>query len=229
MRVLIGPEGSRPTEAELGDEELAELYAVLQTPWLRVNMVSTVDGSATGGSGLTGSINNPADKRVFDTLRSLADVILVGAGTARAEGYGPAARPIVLVSRRAEVPERLRGAEPGRVLMATCSQAEHLDEARALLGGRHVLVCGSHRVDLALLRDVLVDRGWRSILSEGGPHLLRDLVAQGVADELACTFVPRLVAGVHPRITDGPEIDVPLTLQTLLEHDGTLLGRWRIA
>jgi riboflavin biosynthesis pyrimidine reductase len=225
MRVLIAPDGSRPP-GEVGDEELAELYAAPATPWLRVNMVSTVDGSATGESGRSGSINNAADKRVFDTLRRWADVIVVGAGTARAEGYGPAGAPIVLVSRRAEVPEKLRGAAPGRVLMATCAEAEHLADAREALGEEHVLVLGSHRVDLAELRARLVDRGWTHILSEGGPHFLRDLVAQGVADELTCTFVPRLVAGTHPRITDGPPVDAPLTLHTLLEQDGTLLGRW---
>jgi riboflavin biosynthesis pyrimidine reductase len=228
MRVLIGPDGSRqarPT-GDVTDEELAELYAAPADPWLRVNMVSTVDGSATGDSGRSGSINNAADKRVFDTLRRWADVIVVGAGTARAEGYGPARSPIVLVSRRAEVPEKLRGAEPGQVLMATCAHAEHLDEARELLGADHVLVLGSHRVDLAELRARLVDKGWTHILSEGGPHLLHDLVAQEVADELTCTFVPRLVAGTHPRITDGPGLDVPLTLHSLLEEDGTLLGRW---
>ena len=214
--------------ADLTDEDLAALYAVPATPWLRVNMVSTVDGSATGGSGLTGSINNPADKRVFHLLRRLADAIVVGAGTARAEGYRPADRPIVLVSRRADVPETLRGAEPGRVLMATVAHAEHLDAARAALGEENVLVLGSHRVDLAELRSRLVARGWTQLLSEGGPHLLRDLVDQGVADELDATFVPRLVAGLHPRIADGPPLDVPLDLRLLLEEDGTLLGRWLI-
>ena len=225
MRVLIGPGAGREN---LSDDDLAELYAVPGTPWLRVNMVSTVDGSATGPSGLTGSINNPADKRVFHLLRRLADAIVVGAGTARAERYGPTDRPIVVVSRRADVPESLRGAEPGRVLMATCAQAEQLAEARSLLGEEHVHVLGSHRVDLAELRHRLVGMGLTHLLSEGGPHLLHDLVAQGVADELAATFVPLLVAGSHPRITDGPEIDVPLTLETLLEEDGTLIGRWLV-
>jgi riboflavin biosynthesis pyrimidine reductase len=112
------------------------------------------------------------------------------------------------------------------VLLATCSHASGLEEARAILGDAQVLVLGSHRVDLAQLKQELVDRGFREILCEGGPHLLRDLLDQGVADEVACTFVPRLVSGAHPRITDGPPIDVPLRLHTLVEEDGTLLGRW---
>lgn len=233
MRVLMGLDKldprRRPAYPEsLTNQDLEELYQVPTTPWLRVNMVSTVDGSATGGSGLTGSINNEADKRVFHLLRRMADAIVVGAGTARAEGYRPTDRPIVLVSRRADVPARLRDAEPGAVLMATTAHAERLDEARTLLGNDNVLVLGSHRVDLVELKRRLAERGWSHLLSEGGPHLLHDLVAQGVADELDTTFVPRLVSGQHPRITDGPDLDVPLDLRLLIEADGTLIGRWLV-
>jgi riboflavin biosynthesis pyrimidine reductase len=215
MRTLLGPDG-----------DLREVYAAPQSPWLRVNMVSTVDGAATGETGLTASINNEADQRVFQLLRELADVVVIGAGTARAEGYPPLAKPTVVVSRSGSVPERMRGAEPGRVLMATVSVAPGLDEARDLLGTDNVLVLGSHRVDLAALKHGLLDRGYGDQLCEGGPHLLRDLVDQGVADELACTFVPRLVAGLHPRITDGPPVDTDLHLHALVEEEGTLLGRW---
>ena len=227
MRILMKHD-ERPGfgHGEFADEELIALYAVPRRPWLRANMISTLDGSATGATGRSGSINNATDKRVFDTLRQLADVIVVGAGTARAEGYRPTSRPIVVVTRSGQVPEKLRGAEPGRVLLATVSSAEHLDEARTLLGDENVLILGSHRVDLAELKTQLVERGWTSILSEGGPHLLRDLIDQGAADELTATVVPHLVAGTHPRITDGPPLDVPLQLQLLLEHHGTLLGRW---
>jgi riboflavin biosynthesis pyrimidine reductase len=215
MRTLLGPEG-----------DLREVYAAPETPWLRVNMVSTIDGAATGESGLTASINNEPDQRVFRLLRELADCVVVGAGTARTEGYPPLDVPTVVVSRSGSVPEKLRGADPGRVLLATVSVAAGLEDARLVLGADNVLVLGSHRVDLAALKQALVDRGFGDILCEGGPHLLRDLLDQGVADELDCTFVPRMVAGVQSRITDGPPVDVTLNLQTLVEQDGTLLGRW---
>jgi riboflavin biosynthesis pyrimidine reductase len=208
------------------DADLDELYAVPSRPWLRVNMVSTADGAATGPDGRSGGINNAADKRIFDTLRRLCDAVVVGAGTARHEGYRDLSKPLVLVSRSGRVPVRLRDAEPGRVLMATCAAADHLDETRALLGTHHVLVLGQHRVDLAELKRTLAQRGLTSLLSEGGPHLLRDLLAEGVVDELDLTVVPRVLAGEHPRIAHGPPVDVPLSLAMLLEDDGTLLGRW---
>ncbi len=193
MRVLVGPD----------TEDLAALYAPLGSPWLRVNMVSTVDGAATGASGRSGSINNDADKRVFDQLRAMADVIVVGAETARTEGYRPTDRPIVVVSRRTEPPEGLRGAPPGSVLVEPLGDADAFKRS-------------------------LTDRGWTNILCEGGPSLLGDLLAAGVVDEVCSTIVPRLVGGEHPRIAHGPQVDVPLRLHTLLESDGTLLARWLV-
>lgn len=226
MRVLTGADVE--AHGDLSDDDLARLYAAPTTPYLRVNMVSTVDGSATGDNGLSGSINNAADKRVFDVLRAWADVIIVGAGTAKAEGYRPAARPLVLVSRKGQVPEKLREAPAGSVYLATCSKSDGIDEARELLGEEHVLTLGTYRVDLPLLKQTLADRGFGKQLCEGGPHLLRDLVFQGAADELTGTTVPRLVAGSFGRITEGASFDRALELSLLLEDAGTLFGRWRI-
>lgn len=193
VRVLVGPD----------TDDLATLYAVPRLPWLRVNMIGTVDGAATGDTGKSGSINNAVDKQVFDLLRSQCDVIVVGAGTARVEGYGPAARPIVVVSRQGTVPDGLRDAPPGSVYVEP-------------LG------------DPVAFKASLVERGWTNILCEGGPALLRDLLAAGVVDELCATTVPRLIGGDHLRITRGAPVDVPLSLYRLLESDGTLLSRWLV-
>jgi riboflavin biosynthesis pyrimidine reductase len=227
VRILIDELGGRVGETDLDADDLVEVYRPLRSPWWRINMVSTVDGSATGASGRSGSINNGADKQVFDTLRAMADAILVGAGTARDEGYGPAEVPIVLVSRRGHVPETLREAPRGSVLMATTTGAEGLVASRAALGEENVLVTGEE-VDLAALRGVLAERGLSAVLSEGGPSLFADLVAAEVLDEVCLTVVPQLVGGEHPRIATGPDTETPLRLTTLLEQDGTLLGRWSV-
>jgi hypothetical protein len=39
---------------------------------------------------------------------------------------------------------------------------------------------------------------------------------------------PRVIAGLHTRITAGDGVDVPLSLQALLEEDSTLLARWLV-
>jgi riboflavin biosynthesis pyrimidine reductase len=209
-----------------GSDELVDLYRPPRLPWLRVNMVSTLDGAANGESGKSGSINNDADKAVFQALRAQADAVIVGAGTARTEGYRVAAVPLVIVSHSGQVPEQLREAPAGAVLLAVPASSPGLDDARALLGGENVVVVGDDQVDLPALKEALVGRGLRNLLSEGGPSLLRDLLASGAADELTLTWVPRLIGGVHPRIVMGASVDVDLELAVLLEQDGTLLGRW---
>ena len=66
----------------------ADLPDVAGRPGVRLNMIASVDG-ATAVDGVSGGLGGPADRRVFGVLRSLADVVLVAAGTVRAEGYGP--------------------------------------------------------------------------------------------------------------------------------------------
>lgn len=213
-------------------------------------MVCSLDGAATGPDGRTGSINNEADRRVFMLLRALADVVIVGAGTARAEGYGHPKPPagalaglragrspapsLVVVSRTANLPLRLtsppdEGAgRVGDVLLATSESADRaaVDAAREALGEEQVLVAGRGGVDLEALVESLSDRGWSRMLTEGGPHLLHDMAAAGVLDELCLTVVPQLLAGPHPRILAGEDLGLTLSPRLLLEDNGTLLGRW---
>lgn len=219
MRVLLDT-------LSAASDDLADLYAPPRLPWLRVNMVSTLDGAATGESGRSGSINNAADKAVFDALRAQADAIVVGAGTARTEGYREAAVPLVLVSASGQVPEQFRTAAPGTVLLAVPAVSPGLAEARELLGADQVLVLGEDAVDLVALKAALVERGHTNLLSEGGPSLLRELLACGAADELTVTTVPRVIAGEHRRIVVGEPVEAGFELAVLLEEDSTLLARW---
>ena len=213
---------------DLSDDDLAAAYAPPGTPWLRVNFVSTVDGAAQGNDGLSKSINNDADKRVFDALRRRADCLVVGAGTLRAEGYDVPRLPLVVVSRSADLPPTLAGAPSGRILMATVASADGLAAVREELGEDNVLVLGEDEIDLAALKTKLAERGWAEQLCEGGPSLFADLLAAGVVDELCWTVVPRLTGGDAVRIATGAEVDVELRPALLLEQDGTLLGRWLV-
>lgn len=252
MRLILDDLGAAPAGGgHLDDGALARLYAYPdggRRPWLRANMVSTIDGAATGPDGRTGSINNEADKRVFSLLRALADVIVVGAGTARAEGYRhphpvkgeravlregrPPAPTLVVVSRSGNLPLGLaKGPDEegaGEVLLATseAADAHAVDAAREVLGEANVLVIGDDGVDQATLVRHLVDRGMPRMLTEGGPRLLRDMAAAGVLDELCLTVVPHLLAGDHPRILTGHGVELSLSPRMLLEAEGTLLGRW---
>lgn len=166
MRVLLNDTGvPAPTRLDLALEAdratLARLYRYSMTSGVRSNMVSTLDGAGHGADGRSGSINTPADVAVFALLRAHADAVILGAGTVRAEGYGPvrvdeswaglrAGRPphpaLVVVSASGALPDGLHDGsiEPagGPVLLATtpAAGAGRLEHARAVFGPEAVLV-----------------------------------------------------------------------------------------
>jgi riboflavin biosynthesis pyrimidine reductase len=229
------------------DDDLLAWYAVEDraTPWVRANFVSSVDGAATHDEHSEG-LGTPADKRVFQLLRWLADVIVVGAGTVRAEGYagsllrtrgrdwraaqGLSPHPVVaIVSARLDLDPALGvfTEAPVRPLVFTAESAP-ADRRAALEPVADVLECGASAVDPRLMLDVLIDRGLPQVHSEGGPHLLGSLIEAGVLDELCLTLSPRLEGGTVRRIVEGGAV-VPTRMSlahALAADDGTLLLRY---
>ncbi len=207
-----------------GPPDLAALYAFpagLDRPWVRANMIESADGAAEIG-GLSGGLSGPGDREVFGVLRALADVILVGAGTARAEKYRPArirpawaalragrpaAPPIAVLTGRLDLDlagTLLTGAAPdARTIVITSGRAA-ADRRAAAARHADVIVAGQDRVDLAAAVAALAERGHRRILAEGGPHLLGQLAAAGLLDELCVTVSPMLAGGSAGRVVQGP-------------------------
>ena len=217
-------------------------------PWVRANMVSSVDGAAAF-SGRVGALTAPVDQRLLGLLRELADVIVVGAGTIRAEGYGmvqvspPLAearrrhgqRPIptfAVVSGRLDLD--LTGrlfAEPAtRPLLFTTARApgERVAAAKQVAD---VVVAEADRVEPTALLATLAYRGLTRVLCEGGPHLLAEFMSADALDELCLAIAPRWTSGTALRIASGPQLPspVPLRLAGLFEADGFLFTRYQRA
>ena len=203
--------------------------AVAGRPGLRYNMISSVDG-ATAVDGVAGGLANQADKDLFQLLRSLADVVLVAAGTVRAEGYGPSRVPIAVVTRSCNLDweSRFFTAQDAKPVVVTVATAPAEARARAAEVA-DVVVAGERDVDLPRAVDALGDRGWRKVLCEGGPTLNGQLAAAGLLDELCLTLSPRMVGGGAKRILAGPLLPGPLTytLASACEQDGFLFLRYR--
>ncbi len=245
MRVLIDPRRPSRPGAAVTAAELEVMYTFPRGPWVRTNFVTSLDGSVAGADGRSGSINTPPDNRVFALQRDLCDAVLVGSGTANAEGYerivpnrrraSPPA--LVVVSGSARVPEGLRTPVEGRGagLLVTCASAgpRALSKARGALGADAVVVAGEDHVDLAAAVHVLAERGLKHLLCEGGPTLVSAALAAGVVDELALSLAPTVVGGDGARTTSGAGLGepdgIPLSLRLLLEERGTLLGLWRVS
>ena len=204
-------------------------------PWLVVNMVATLDG-ATAVDGVTGALGGPADHLVFHALRGIADVVLVAAGTARAEDYGPPrARPdgapgrLAVVTRSGDLDPTARMFRSGNPLVLTC-EACPADRRAALAEVAEVVLAGDTAVDLALALDELGSRGARVVLCEGGPTLNGQLIEADLVDEWCLTVAPVLAGGDAKRASVGGLAAAPphpLALdRVLVADDGDLLLRY---
>lgn len=234
-----------PVETEeLSD---ADIVASLRSdgPVLRVNFVSSVDGAVTH-DGRSGGLSDDADKRHFELLRRVCDVVLVGAGTVRDEGYG--AMRVSVESARWRVANGL----PEHPVFAIVTGSLNLDpgsdiftkapvrpivfttsrgavRAAEFEASADVVVAGSELVHGPAIVSALHERGLRSILCEGGPHLFGSLLADAAVDELFLTVSPTLEAGGAARITAGVlPASVRLTLASVLSSGSTLLLRYRL-
>lgn len=234
MRLLLDSSSTLAPGENVDAAALADLYVAPARRWLRANFVATLDGAANGPDRRTGSINTEADHVVFDLLRRLTDVVVVGAGTVRAEGYpslraaDPTAPVLIVVSHQGQLPPSVADGPVGSVLLLTRENADSaaLDASRELIGEEFVLTAGKDAVDFVKMRNMLEDKGFRQILCEGGPSLVNSMLAAGVVDELDLTWSPLLVGGDHPTITRGPALNLPASPTLLLEENGTILGRW---
>lgn len=235
-----------PTPAD--DIDLAAEYAYPESPWLRANMVSSADGGASL-DGRAGGLGDPTDQALLGLLRALADCIIAGARTVRAEHYGPAnltsahqanraelgmppTPPIVVVSNSLdfspEAPLFADAPAHARTIVLTSDSAD-ADRRKALAKHAEVILAGDESVNVDTAIDTLIARGHRRLLCEGGPYLLGEIVDAGRLDELCLTLSPVLVAGEAPRIAHHlVEHSTKLRLTRLLEHDDLLYLRYAV-
>jgi riboflavin biosynthesis pyrimidine reductase len=244
-----------PPQADSGDDgpadltrlDLAQLYSYPDTGqvWVRANMVASADGAATI-AGRSAGLSSDGDRSLFALLRTLCDVILVGAGTARAERYA-AVRPeelwpglrdgavpvpaIAVVTRRVSLDlssPLLTAALPGaQTILITTEQApaELRSDAEP---NADVIVAGEDTADLAFALHALAERGYLRILAEGGPQLLGELAAAELLDELCLTISPLVASGGAGRIAVGTSAvqSGRLVLRHVLEEEGHLFCRY---
>ncbi|TLW95138.1 pyrimidine reductase family protein [Saccharomonospora piscinae] len=245
-RLLPDPAGPL-TDARL--ERLYDYPAGLTRPFVQVNFVSSADGAVSVAERSEG-LSHPADKRVFALGRDLADVVLVGAGTARAEGYrGVRARevrterrrrlglsplpPIAVVTGRCGVtpddPFVADTAVPPLVI--TTREAPQQRKAALTGAGVDVIEAGTHTVDPATALAALADRELLRVDCEGGPQLFGALAAADLVDQLCLTVAPLLAGAGAGRVVAGAPSPAPrsLRLASVLHEDGFLLLRYRRA
>ena len=198
-------------------------------PTVRLNMIASIDG-ATAVAGRSGGLGGPADQALFTVLRSRADVVLVAAGTVRAEHYGPSKVPVAVISRscRLDWDSPFFIAAMAQPVVVTVARAPALEREKAA-GLADVIIAGERDVDLAAALGALAERGYARVLAEGGPTLNGQLAAAGLLDELCLTLSPLLAGGDAKKILAGPALAPGRgwRLRSLCEQDGFLFLRYR--
>ncbi len=201
-------------------------------PWVMANMVMSIDG-AYSRDGRSAGLSGDADRAMFAALRTLADVVLVAAGTARAERYRrPAAVPghgsarLAVVTRSARIPDDqpfLSGEGPDPIVFHPSDA-----DTSSVPSGVELRASGTTDVDLAGSLANLRSDGAELVLCEGGPNLLGQLVGAGLLDELFVTLAPTVVGGDHVGLigANGP-FATSFDLHRLIEDDGFLLLCYR--
>lgn len=222
-----------------GEPDLESIYAYpedLARPWVQVNFVSSADGAVEIDATSAG-LSHAADREVFLLGRDLCDVVLVGAGTARAENYRGVRTGAKHVERRRRL--GLQDVPPIAVLTKTAD----LDPASRLFTDTHVppiiittATADTTGLDAEVIRvgdlsealEKLADRGLCRIDCEGGPGLFADLIAEDLVDQLCLTVAPLLTGGGAGRIAAGPPSPPRrMELASILTDEGYTFLRYR--
>jgi riboflavin-specific deaminase-like protein len=237
------------TSRTIGIDSVYQLSAHLappQRPYVTVNMVASVDG-ATAVDGVTEPLSSPGDKAIFFRLRNVADVVLVGAQTVRAEGYGTvkadaaarserrqrgqqpaAALAIVTASLRLDWSSPLFTAPSAQPFIITTRAADR-DRIAAARRRATVVLAGHDTVDLTeAMESLRREHAVASVLCEGGPTLNHQLATEGLVDELCLTVAPTLLGGGSKRIFGDQRLPggTPLALASALTDGGALYLRY---
>jgi riboflavin biosynthesis pyrimidine reductase len=225
MRLLL-PEPAGPVTVEDAYRSSLADGADTDRPWIGLSMVASIDGS-TVVDGRSERLSSQTDADVLHQLRSIADVILVGAGTVRGEGYGPPKKPgqriaVVTRSGRIDVTSPLFTSGAGVVVTT---------EDATIAGDVDVVRAGADTVDLtaAVAELASLSDDTRFIQAEGGAHLNGALADDDLLDEINLTTSPGTVGGSGPRLTNGAEDHLHRfeLVQLAVDDDSFLFSRWR--
>lgn len=224
MQRLLPPPAANVSIAEAYSGPLG---TTADRPWIGLCMVASIDGS-TVVDGASAGLSGDNDMAVLLQLRSVADVIVVGAGTASGEGYGPPSKPgqrigVVTRSGSVDTSSELFSSGSGFVITTTTSVFEER--------GVDVIRAGGDDVDLdaAFRRIRDVAPGASFVQAEGGAALNGALAEADLLDELNVTMSPAVVGGGGPRLTrDASDVSSRYELaQMLVDDESFVFSRWR--
>jgi riboflavin biosynthesis pyrimidine reductase len=227
-------EGGIDIAAADARDRLIELYRPPREDWLRLNLVASVSGGATGSDGTSETLTNPADRLLLGVIRMLADVVLVGAASVRAEGYFvPRRAALAVVTRSGDLSgHRITSTGLRGALLILCPKSAAARVRETLgegVGEIRVVPDSDGTLAAADIVSILRDSGYRSIVSEGGPILASHLLHGGVVDELCLSTSPVLNGAATPVFGSSEFAAHDLTLAGMMVDTASgVYARWHL-
>ncbi|MDO8382507.1 MAG: dihydrofolate reductase family protein [Microbacterium sp.] len=196
---------------------LETVYAPAAGNRVRLNMITSLTGSAVGSDGTSETLTSQVDRAILGIIRAATDVVVVGASTVRAEGYlAPRSAALAIVTATGLLDGHRLDAEDGRtgriLLVCPAARASAVASERDAqrIDAEIVAVPGGDDLDPRAILDALRDHGLDRAVCEGGPTLASRFVEAGMIDELCVTVTPVVGPAPSPfiRVTDGAQSSV---------------------
>jgi riboflavin biosynthesis pyrimidine reductase len=176
------------------------------SPWVRANIITDTQGNAVDTDGTSNGLTGGADRALLAALRAVADVVVMGGATVRAEPESvPRDCPVVIVSRSANIPAAAIDRANGEVIVLHHRSAEVPPGVVGIVLPRFT---GTSIVS------ALSQLGHRRIVVEGGVTLLRTMLQSRSITEWCQTISPHL-----SRSEPSPSELEPGGVLTLSAHD----------
>ncbi|MFQ5909110.1 MAG: 2,5-diamino-6-(ribosylamino)-4(3H)-pyrimidinone 5'-phosphate reductase [Thermoplasmata archaeon] len=168
-------------------------------PRVVVNCAMSADGKIALPTRMQTRISSEEDMRRVHQLRNSTDVIAVGVGTilsddpsllVKSKYVSDVKNPVRLVlDSNGRCPEDASIFDGGtRTIVATSERCTRS------FGGAEVIRCGQERVHLKDLMSTLCERGFSSVLVEGGGEVIWSFFKEGLVDEFK-VFVGSMIIG----------------------------------
>ena len=209
----------------------------MRRPKVITNFAITADGKVSTRNHTPSGFTSPKDKRRLLEIRSLGDAVMVGRGTAEADNMtmtipaddlraerlarGQSEHPIrVLISNSGAIPLTLKvfTNNVATTLIYT-TDAIPVSSRVALESHAQITAFPEKSVPLrSVLEDLRSRHKVKTLICEGGPTLIKTLLADDFLDELYITIAPKIFGGKDaPTLTGLPGTFLPNSRQFRLK------------
>jgi diaminohydroxyphosphoribosylaminopyrimidine deaminase/5-amino-6-(5-phosphoribosylamino)uracil reductase len=210
IEVEVGPGGAESRELNIGFFS----RMIRKTPWVRMKMAASLDGTTALGNGQSQWITSPEARADGHAWRARACAVLTGIGTVLEDNprldvrevKTPRQPHIVVVDSRLQTPLDAHLFIASRACIIYAAVQNDAKKAALEARGATVVILPDRqgKVDLAAMMKDLAKREINELHVEAGSKLNGSLIRAGLVDEFLIYLAPRLLGPGQGMASFGP-------------------------